>query len=443
MYGRVEVNVSVPMYNGGWPAAWMLADSYPGEGSYGIWPRSGELDIMEHINDQMAAYSTVHYATDSAGDHAMQSAGIALNWPQGTFLRFAIERSRDHRMAFYVGDQEILAPVPWANAFYGDPNPLLKPFDQAFVLILNHAVGGNWPLGQASTGGAVDDTAFAGGARQKYLIDYVRVWEEPPSTPVPSAARRAAAATASSAQQQQHQQLQRPQQVRELAGACSASRPYSRSAVTQKAAPWTIPSTSPLDISAPFYDEGSCLFERPLNVKYLGNAPALRGKSGLDVTVVPDSKAKFEAYLAPFGNGGGSRADYTVDFGGAADANFSIEVVVSDAQPGSTVSILLDSSKCHSNIAAVHAQGGELLIAATSLQQGSELRRYGSNLTVPGGVHTVAVCGGGGSFALHTLRIGRTDAAASAAGAAADSRGLEPVPVCYSHSCYKPPTGPP
>ncbi|KAG5186732.1 hypothetical protein JKP88DRAFT_288580 [Tribonema minus] len=241
----------------------------------------GELDIMEHINDQMAAYTTVHYATDSAGDHAMQSAGIAVNWPQGTFLKFAIERARDHRMAFYVGDQEILAPVPWANAFYGDPNPLLKPFDQ-------------------------------------------------------------------------------------------------------KAAPWTIPSTGPLDISAPFYDEGSCSFERPLNVKYLGNAPELRGNSGLSVQVIPNSKAKFEAYLAPFGNGGGSRADYTVDFG-AADTNFSIEVVVSDAQPGSTVSILLDSTKCHSNIAAVHAQGGELLIAATSLQQGSELCRYGSNLTVLGG----------------------------------------------------------
>eukprot|EP00611_Tribonema_gayanum_P021291 TRINITY_DN4059_c0_g1_i2.p1 TRINITY_DN4059_c0_g1~~TRINITY_DN4059_c0_g1_i2.p1 ORF type:complete len:406 (+),score=116.45 TRINITY_DN4059_c0_g1_i2:745-1962(+) len=395
---------------------------------------------MEHINREAASHETIHYAAGSDGAHVMQSTWIPhTDLGEGAFHTFAVERSRDHRLAFYVDGQVYLNPVPWDNDLYGTPNALMKPFDQAFVLIMNHAVGGYWPLGQLSTP-AVDESAFANGARQKFLIDWVRVWNEPKT------ARRAdtSTAAASTLSKAHSSSTAKPQAtVRGLfVNMCSGSRPYMTTARGRQAAPWTVPSAGATEISAPFYDQGSCSYERPLNFNYLGNAPALRGESGLDVTVIPDSRTKFEAYLAPFGSGSGSRADYTVDFGGA-DANFSIELVVSDAQPGSTVSILLDSTKCHSKIAAVHAQGGELLIAATSLQQGSELRRYGSNLTVPGGVHTVAVCGGGGGFALHTLRIGRTDAAASAAGAAADSRGLEPVPVCYSHSCYKPPVKPP
>ncbi|KAG5186728.1 hypothetical protein JKP88DRAFT_254388 [Tribonema minus] len=384
MYGRMEVRVSVPCY--------------PSDGSYGIWPRSGELDVMEHINREAASHETIHYAAGSNGAHAMQSTWIPhTDLGEGAFHTFAVERSRDHRLAFYVDGQVYLNPVPWDNDLYGTPNTLIKPFDQ------------------------------------------VRVWNEPET------GRRADTATAAaSTLSKAHSSNAKPQAtVRDLfVNMCSGSRPYMTTARGKQAAPWTVPSAGTTEISAPFYDQGSCSYERPLNFNYLGNAPALRGESGLDVTVIPDSNTKFEAYLAPFGSGSGSRADYTVAFG-AADANFSIEVVVSDAQPGSTVSILLDSTKCHSNVAEVHAQGGELLIAATSLQQGSELRHYGSNLTVPGGVHTVAVCGGGGSFALHTLRIGRTDAAASAAGSAADNRGLEPVPVCFSHSCYKPPVKPP
>ena len=42
-YGRVEVVAKVPKGDWLWPAIWMM----PEESKYGIWPLSGEIDIME------------------------------------------------------------------------------------------------------------------------------------------------------------------------------------------------------------------------------------------------------------------------------------------------------------------------------------------------------------------------------------------------------------
>lgn len=42
-YGRVEISAKLPRGDWLWPALWML----PVNDTYGPWPRSGEIDIME------------------------------------------------------------------------------------------------------------------------------------------------------------------------------------------------------------------------------------------------------------------------------------------------------------------------------------------------------------------------------------------------------------
>ena len=42
-YGRIEAKIKLPPYQGLWPAFWMLPDTI----TYGNWPNSGEIDIME------------------------------------------------------------------------------------------------------------------------------------------------------------------------------------------------------------------------------------------------------------------------------------------------------------------------------------------------------------------------------------------------------------
>ena len=49
-YGRVEVTAKLPRGDWIWPAIWMM----PEKDTYGVWPRSGEIDIMEARGNDMS-----------------------------------------------------------------------------------------------------------------------------------------------------------------------------------------------------------------------------------------------------------------------------------------------------------------------------------------------------------------------------------------------------
>lgn len=53
----MEARISVPTFNGVWPAFWMLGDSISSVG----WPNCGELDIMETVNTDNKNYGTAHW----------------------------------------------------------------------------------------------------------------------------------------------------------------------------------------------------------------------------------------------------------------------------------------------------------------------------------------------------------------------------------------------
>lgn len=57
LYGRFEIKAKLPTGRGTWPAIWML----PTDRAYGDWPKSGEIDIMEHVGyDQNNVHFTTH-----------------------------------------------------------------------------------------------------------------------------------------------------------------------------------------------------------------------------------------------------------------------------------------------------------------------------------------------------------------------------------------------
>ena len=56
-YGRIEAKMKLPSGRGTWPAFWMLPTDY----AYGNWPKSGEIDIMEHVGyDPNVVHITTH-----------------------------------------------------------------------------------------------------------------------------------------------------------------------------------------------------------------------------------------------------------------------------------------------------------------------------------------------------------------------------------------------
>ncbi len=125
MYGRIEACIKAPKAQAGnWPAFWMLGDNI---GSVG-WPKCGEIDIMELINKSDKLYATMHWGGNKGNQYTLPGGKdfsqdyhvYAVEWEKGVI--------RSYCDGTYFGkvDQD-------------------HPFDQKFFIILNYAIGGQWP----------------------------------------------------------------------------------------------------------------------------------------------------------------------------------------------------------------------------------------------------------------------------------------------------------
>lgn len=151
-YGRFEIRAKLPYGKGLWPAIWML----PSDWEYGGWPASGEIDIMELLgHEPYKVYATIHYGT--VANH--QSNGSSYQLPSSTF-------STDYHVFAMEWDSTGMSWYVDGNKYYSVTKG--KPFDKRFHLLLNVAVGGNWP------GDPGSNTVFP----QKMYVDYVRVYRK-------------------------------------------------------------------------------------------------------------------------------------------------------------------------------------------------------------------------------------------------------------------------
>ncbi|MEE1946460.1 family 16 glycosylhydrolase [Pedobacter sp. KR3-3] len=158
-YGRVEVRAILPKGRGIWPAIWML----PTDWKYGNWPKSGEIDIMEHVGYAPdTVHGTVHTEAFNHVKGTQVGKALKVNDIYTQYHVYAIEWFAD-RIDFFIDDQKYLT---FKNSGKGMAD---WPFDQQFHVLLNVAVGGNW-------GGAkgIDESIFPASMK----IDYVRVYQQ-------------------------------------------------------------------------------------------------------------------------------------------------------------------------------------------------------------------------------------------------------------------------
>ncbi|EXJ53599.1 uncharacterized protein A1O5_13166 [Cladophialophora psammophila CBS 110553] len=167
-YGRVEVEAKLPKGDWLWPAIWLL----PVDSKYGVWPQSGEIDIVEsrgnnHTYPQGGnniVSSALHWGPDAAND-AWWRTNVKRNALHTTFAKrfhtFGLEWSEKYIFTYIdtrllqvlytnfdkplwgrghfpqAGENGTRIVDPWSKY-----NHKSTPFDQDFYLILNVAVGG-------------------------------------------------------------------------------------------------------------------------------------------------------------------------------------------------------------------------------------------------------------------------------------------------------------
>jgi beta-glucanase (GH16 family) len=148
-YGKVEIRAKMPSGGGTWPALWMLGsniDSAP-------WPACGEIDIMEHLGNQLnKIYGTLHYPGHYGGTG--DSSNVTISNASTEFHLYTLDWRADS-IKFYVDNQLFKTFV----------NSASLPFNQNFFLIVNSAIGGNF-------GGTIDPNFVS----STFEIDYIRVY---------------------------------------------------------------------------------------------------------------------------------------------------------------------------------------------------------------------------------------------------------------------------
>lgn len=150
VYGRYEVRARLPKGQGVWPAHWLMPDD-------NSWPP--EIDIMELLGHDPHRVHMHNHFTHESGGH--RSTGDSFRGPDfsADFHVFAVEWEK-HEIRWYVDGELKFSTKEYVP-------------DVPFRIILNTAVGGDWP------GYPTKKTPFP----VDHDIDYVRVYARP--TPPP------------------------------------------------------------------------------------------------------------------------------------------------------------------------------------------------------------------------------------------------------------------
>lgn len=158
-YGRVEARIKLPYGQGLWPAFWLLGSNVNSVS----WPACGEIDIVELVGGTVSGgdntcHSTLHW--DDNG-HAEYGESYTLDYGKfaDDFHVFSVEWDSATIRSYVDGIEYYIVDITPAG---------LSEFHNNFFILLNVAVGGNWP------GPPNAETIFP----QTMEIDYVRVFQE-------------------------------------------------------------------------------------------------------------------------------------------------------------------------------------------------------------------------------------------------------------------------
>jgi beta-glucanase (GH16 family) len=154
-YGKLEVRAKLSQGQGSWPAIWLLGET-------GAWPNNGEIDVMEHLNFDAIFYQTMHSNyIDILKNKNNPNYYTTAPFNVGAFNVFGMEWYPDIIDLFINGQKTFSYPK-----ISNDTTNTQWPFDQSFYIILDQALGGNWP-------GPINNNDLPA----QMIVDWVRVYQ--------------------------------------------------------------------------------------------------------------------------------------------------------------------------------------------------------------------------------------------------------------------------
>ena len=186
--GQLEMTASIQQPNPGnglgyWPAFWALGSPMRAGGG---WPQSGEIDRMEDVNGLNEASQTRHDSAGSSG-HALQSCPDTSSSCQTGYHTYSVLINRQNTSAEYLEflmDGTVESTITEASV---GTSAWQQAIDHGFFIILDLAMGGNYPDGVC--GCTAPSSATTSGATMS--LGYVAVYEQggnstPTGTPTAS-----------------------------------------------------------------------------------------------------------------------------------------------------------------------------------------------------------------------------------------------------------------
>lgn len=165
---RIEVSARITRHpNGAFPAIWMM----PQANIYDGWPSCGEIDIMEHIQQQAFIHQTIHsYYRNTLGNNNPSPTRQTVCNYGSEFVTYGLDITEE-RLTFYVNGTETFH---YDNLHLPDEHVKKQwPFGggATFYLILNMGLGGR----PGSWAGNIDDNNLPA----LMEVDWVHVWKLP------------------------------------------------------------------------------------------------------------------------------------------------------------------------------------------------------------------------------------------------------------------------
>ncbi len=159
-YGKIDIIAKIPKGKGTWPALWMM----PQENRYGHWPKSGEIDIMEHCGNNLnELFLCIHTEAYNHTREEQYYKTVHIDDLTDRFHKFSL-LWEENKITYILDDVEVVTYHKGEDN--RDTSHKGWPFNHPYYLLINLAIGGSF-------GGPVDYQMFP----QEFIVKDVKVYQ--------------------------------------------------------------------------------------------------------------------------------------------------------------------------------------------------------------------------------------------------------------------------